>query len=44
MDKGEQIVDTYLNVRFAHISVRTVRDNADRNAESAKAGPEVLLV
>jgi len=43
-DKGERIVDTYRNVRFAHISVRTVRNNADRTAESAKSGPEGLLV
>jgi hypothetical protein len=44
LDKAERIVDTYCNVRFAHKCVRTVRDNANRTAENAKLGPEVLLV
>lgn len=42
LDKGERIVDTYRNVRFAHKCVHTVHDNADRTAENAKSGPEIL--
>ena len=34
--KWWKIVDIRLNVRFAHISVRTIRDNADRIKESGK--------
>jgi len=41
--KGEQIVDIWSNVRFAHSSVHTIRDNADRITESAKSGPEVFV-
>jgi len=35
LEKGEWIVDTRLNVRYAHISVQTICDNADRITESA---------
>ena len=44
LDKGERIVDTCRNVRFAHKCVRAVHGNADRTAENAKSGPEILLV
>jgi hypothetical protein len=30
LEKGERIVDKWRNVRFAHSSVRTIGDNADR--------------
>lgn len=44
LDKGERIVDTYRNVRFAHKCVHTAQGNADRTAENAKSGPKILLV
>jgi len=34
-------VDIRRNVRLAHSSVRTIRDNADRIKESAKSGSKV---
>jgi hypothetical protein len=34
-EKGEWTVDICLNVRFAHISVHTICDNADKITESA---------
>jgi len=42
LEKGEQIVDIW-SVRFAHSSVPTEPDNADRITESAKSGPEVFM-
>jgi hypothetical protein len=36
LEKGERTVDIWLNVIFAHISVRTIRDNVARVTESAK--------
>jgi hypothetical protein len=30
LEKGERIVDKWRDVRFAHSSVRTIGDNADR--------------
>ena len=36
LQKGERI-DIRRNVRFAHSGVSTIRDNADRFAESAKS-------
>jgi hypothetical protein len=41
--KGERIVDTCRNVRLAHSSVHTIRDNADRIKESAKSGTKVFV-
>jgi len=35
LEKGELIVDICRNVRFAHRSVWTIHDNADRIKESA---------
>ena len=35
-EKGERIVDTWHNVRFAHSSVYTVCDNADRITENSQ--------
>ena len=43
LEKGEQIVDIWSNVRFTHSSVCTVPDNADRITESAKSGPKVFV-
>ena len=37
LEMGEQIVDTSCNVRFTHISVHTICDNADRITESPKS-------
>ena len=34
--KGEWIVDIYHNVRFAHGSIHTIHDNADKIIEIAK--------
>ena len=36
IERDERIVDICLTGRFAHISVRTIRDNADRFNESGK--------
>jgi hypothetical protein len=41
--KGERIVDICRNVRLAHSSVRTIRDNADRIKERAKSGTKVFV-
>ena len=43
LGKGEKIVDIYHNVIVAHSSVRTICDNADRIAESAKARTRVFV-
>ena len=43
LEKGEQIFEVWRNVRFTHSSIRTVHDNADRLAGSAKSGPEVFV-
>jgi aspartate carbamoyltransferase catalytic subunit len=37
LGKGEQIFDICRNVRCAHISVCTIRDNANRITESVKS-------
>ena len=42
LEKGEQIVDIWSNVRFAHSSVCTC-GNADRITESPKSGPKVFV-
>jgi len=38
LEKGEQIVDIYYNVRIAYSSMHIVCDNADRIKESTKSG------
>ena len=38
LGKGERIVDISRNVRFAHSSVPTIRDNGDRITESTESG------
>ena len=43
LEKGEQIVDIWHNVRFTHSSVHTICENADRITESAKSGTEVFV-
>ena len=43
LQKAERIVDTCCNVRLAHSSVHTIRDNADRIKESAKSGTKVFV-
>jgi hypothetical protein len=43
LEPGERIVDAWHNVRFTHISVRTILDNADRTEESAKSGTKVFV-
>ena len=42
-EKGEQIVDMWHNVRFAHSSICTICDNADSIKESAKSGTKVFV-
>jgi hypothetical protein len=42
LEKGEQIVDIFYNVRHAHGSMCTVLDNSDIFVESAKSGTEVF--
>jgi hypothetical protein len=43
LEKGERIFDICHNVRLAHSSIHTVRDNADGITESAKSGTKVFL-
>jgi len=43
LEKCERIVDIWRNVRFAHRSVRTVCDDADRITESVRSGPKVFV-
>jgi hypothetical protein len=38
LENGERIADICRNVRLAHSSVRTIRDNADKIKASAKSG------
>jgi hypothetical protein len=42
-EKGERIVDICCNVRFAHISMCTVYDNAGRITEHAKSETKLLV-
>jgi len=42
-EKGEQIVDTCYNVMFAHSSVCTILDKADKITESAKWKTKVFV-
>jgi len=41
-EQGEGIIDAWHNVRFTHISIRTILDNADRTEESAESGTTVF--
>ena len=43
LEKGEQIVDIYRDVRIADSSVRTIRENADRITESAASGNNLFV-
>jgi hypothetical protein len=43
LEKGEQIADICRNVRFTHISVHTIHDNADRITESAKSRTKIFV-
>jgi hypothetical protein len=43
LEKGERIVDIFLNVRFARSRVRTIRDNGDRITESAESGNSLYV-
>jgi len=42
-EKGKQIFYICSNVLFAHISVRTIHDNADRITENAQSGTKVFV-
>ena len=44
LEKGEWIFYVCHNVRRAHISVHTIRDNTDKITESAKAGTKLLCL
>ena len=44
LEKGEQIVDISCNVRLAHISMHTIRDNADNITRGARSGKTALVV
>ena len=43
LEKGEQIVDRWCNVRFADSDIHTICDNADKFTESAKSGHKVFM-
>ena len=43
-DLGESLVDIWHNVRFAHISICTIYDNAGRITESTKSGTEMFVL
>ena len=44
LEKGERTNErTCCHVEYVHISVRTIRDNADRITESVKSGTEVSV-
>jgi hypothetical protein len=43
-EKGEWIVGICCNVRLAHSSVHTIRDNIDRIKESAKSGTKMFYL
>jgi hypothetical protein len=42
-EKGEKIVDICHNVRFTHISIHTICDNADKITEIGKTGTKVFV-
>jgi hypothetical protein len=35
LKKGEQVVETWFNIRLTHSSIHTVHDSADRNKENS---------
>ena len=41
LEKGEYLVDIWHNVRFVHVSICTIYDNAGRITESAKFGTKI---
>jgi hypothetical protein len=43
LETDERIVDICRNVRLAHSSVHTIRDNVDRSEESAKSGSKMFF-
>jgi len=43
LEKDEWIVDKCHNVTFAHMSLLSFHQNADRIAESAKSGTKVFV-
>ena len=43
LEKGERVFYVSLNVKYTHISVRTIRDTFDRITEIAKSGPKVFV-
>jgi hypothetical protein len=43
LEKGERNVDVCCNVRLAHSTIRTIRDNAERIKASAKSGAKVFV-
>jgi len=43
LEKGDQIVDMWHNVRFAHNSLHTVCDNTDRIIEGVKLAPKLFV-
>jgi hypothetical protein len=43
LEWGERIVDRRCNVRFAHSSLHTIHDNADRIKESSKSETKVFV-
>jgi len=42
LEKGDQTFDICRNVRYAHISVRTIRYNDNRITGGAKSGTKVF--
>jgi hypothetical protein len=42
-EKGERIVDICCNVRLAHSSLHTIRNNAARIQQSVTSGTEVFV-
>jgi hypothetical protein len=43
IEEGEWIVDICCSVRFAHSTVSTICDNADRITKRAKSGTKVFV-
>ena len=43
LEKGTRIADIHRNVRFAHINLLTICDNADKSTERAKSETKVSV-
>jgi len=43
LEKGEWLVDIWHNVRYAHISICTIYDNAGRITRSAKLATKMFV-